>query len=145
MLNTFGSKLLWFDAMKKDPVYKPINATFQQLIDSKGYDPEEALKYGILKRKFLFDKVLERYDIPDLEGEDDNTQSKAIEWDKNAKRRVLLFIYIYMQNQSVNKIIKLISSFVIVCQQYESTALHLKCNCSNSILIKVRNLGRTDV
>jgi hypothetical protein len=81
MLNTFGSKLLWFDAMKKDPVYKSIKATIQQVIDSKGYDPEEALEYSILKRNFLFDKVLERYDIPDLEGEDASTQSKAAQND----------------------------------------------------------------
>jgi hypothetical protein len=79
MMNTFGSKLIWFDAMKKDPIYKSIKKTVNRLIDADGYDEEEALKYGILKRRFLFDKVLTSYDNPELEGEDDMEQEEDIE------------------------------------------------------------------
>ena len=70
MMNSFGSKVLWFDAMKKDPMYKSIKKTVNRLIDADDYDKEEALKYGILKRRFLFDKVLDTYEIPELERED---------------------------------------------------------------------------
>lgn len=55
--------------MKKDPIYKSIKKTVNRLIDTDEYDKEEALKYGIFKRKFLFDKVLGTYEIPKLEGE----------------------------------------------------------------------------
>jgi hypothetical protein len=70
LMNSFGSKVVWFEAMKKDPIYKSIKKTVNRLIDTDGYDKEEALKYGILKRQFLFDKVLNSYEIPELEGQD---------------------------------------------------------------------------
>ena len=57
-------KLLWFDAMKKDPIYKTIKKTVNRLIDTEQYEHDEALKYAMLKRKFLFDKILDTYDIP---------------------------------------------------------------------------------
>jgi hypothetical protein len=70
MVNSLGSKLVWFDAMKNDPIYKSIKKSVSRLIDTDVYDKDEALKYGILKRKFLFDKVLDTYQIPELERED---------------------------------------------------------------------------
>lgn len=79
MMNSFGSKLLWFDAMKQDHIYKSIKRTVKRLIDTDEYDEEEALKYGILKRRFLFDKVLDTYEIPELEREDDMEQEEDSE------------------------------------------------------------------
>lgn len=70
IMNSLAKELIWFDAMKNDPIYKSIKKTITQLIDTDGYDKDEAFKYGILKRQFLFDKVLETYQIPELERED---------------------------------------------------------------------------
>lgn len=66
MMNSFGSKLVWFDAMKKDRTYKSIKQTVNQLSDKESYEPEEALKYGIIKRRFLFDKILDEYIAPEV-------------------------------------------------------------------------------
>lgn len=71
MMNIFGSKMLWFNTLKKDPIYKAVKKTVSQLIDTEDYQIDEALKYAILKRRFLFDKILSDYEIPQLnEGED---------------------------------------------------------------------------
>jgi predicted RNA-binding protein Jag len=64
IMKTFGSKLVWFDVMKKNPIYKAIKKTISHLIDTEDYEDNEALKYAILKRRFLFDKVLESYNYP---------------------------------------------------------------------------------
>ena len=72
LMNAFGKRLLWFNAMKKDAVYKAIKSTINQLVETEGYDSDEALKYAILKRRFLFDKILRTFDIPQLEEEDDS-------------------------------------------------------------------------
>ncbi|KAL4236047.1 hypothetical protein ACF0H5_004433 [Mactra antiquata] len=77
MMNSFGSKLLWLQAMKRDPIYKSIKKTFNRLVEIEDFDNEEALKYAILKRKFLFDKVLDAYDLPDLSEKKDNQPSKS--------------------------------------------------------------------
>lgn len=66
MMNSFGSKLVWFDAMKKDRTYKSIKQTVNQLSDKESYEPAEALKYGIIKRRFLFDKILDEYIAPEV-------------------------------------------------------------------------------
>ncbi|KAL4240375.1 hypothetical protein ACF0H5_001165 [Mactra antiquata] len=77
MMNSFGRKLLWFQSMKRDPIYNAIKKTFNRLVDIEGFDQEEALKYVILKRKFLFDKVLDAYDLPDLPEKKDNHPSDS--------------------------------------------------------------------
>jgi hypothetical protein len=79
MMNIFGRKLVWFDAMKKDPIYKAIKKTVNQLIATEHYEGEEALKYAILKRRFLFDKVLDNYVTPQLEEEEDTEQMEDTE------------------------------------------------------------------
>lgn len=77
MINIFGSKLLWFDAMKKDPIFKTIKMTVNRLITKENYEAEEALKYAILKRRFLFDKVLDTYDeVPQINEEDETEQKE---------------------------------------------------------------------
>ncbi|KAL4225369.1 hypothetical protein ACF0H5_016058 [Mactra antiquata] len=79
MMNSFANKLLWFEAMKRDPVYKSVRKTINRLIDTEGYEQGEALKYGILKRQFLFDKVLDIYNIPNVSEDDINHQPESPE------------------------------------------------------------------
>ena len=49
-------------------------------MDEDGYDKKEALKYGILKRRFLFDKNLDSYEIPEMEGEDVMEEKDDSDW-----------------------------------------------------------------
>jgi hypothetical protein len=66
IMNTFGSKVHWFNVMKKDPIFMSIKNTVNQLIETEDYQADEALKYAVLKQGFLFDKVLNNYEIPEL-------------------------------------------------------------------------------
>ncbi|XP_052804040.1 uncharacterized protein LOC128234087 [Mya arenaria] len=59
LLNIFEARLTWFDAIK----------TVNQLKDTENYEEQEAVKYAILKRRFLFDKVLDSYNVPQLDAE----------------------------------------------------------------------------
>lgn len=69
LMNSFGAKLMWFDSIKRDTIYKTIKKTVNQLKETEDYDEQEAVKYAILKRRFLFDKVLDSYDVPQLDAE----------------------------------------------------------------------------
>ena len=78
MMDIFGTKMLWFNALKKDPIYKAVKKTVSQLIDTEDYQADEALKYATLKRRFLFDKILSDYEIPQLkEGEDGEQETDS--------------------------------------------------------------------
>ena len=70
LMNAFGNRIVWFDGMKKDPTYKAIKKSVNHLVSKEDYEPLEALKYGIHKRKFLFDKVLDAFAKPRLNDDD---------------------------------------------------------------------------
>lgn len=57
-------------ALKKDPMHQKITNTAKRLRDEHDYDADEAMKYAIKKRRFLFEKLLDDYDPPDYTGED---------------------------------------------------------------------------
>lgn len=63
----FKSRIMWTTAMKKDPIYKSILKTVNNLIDLEDYERPEAWKYAIGKRKYLFDAVLEKFEPPSFE------------------------------------------------------------------------------
>ena len=46
-------ELKWIRNLKKDPIYKKINETKTNLVDSEDYDWEEAMQSAINKRKYL--------------------------------------------------------------------------------------------
>ena len=62
----FVDKVLWFRAMKRDPIFKTVKRTASDLIDLEDYDGEEAWKSAVNKRKFLFDRVLREYEPPEV-------------------------------------------------------------------------------
>ena len=76
--NIFVTEMLWFHAMRKDPVYLSVKNTVSDLKLIEDYDNEEAWKSAVNKRKFLFNKILKEYDPPELSGpeddDDDDTQ-----------------------------------------------------------------------
>ena len=75
--NIFVNEMLWFHAMRKDPVFLSVKTTVSDLKLLDDYDTEEAWKSAVNKRKFLFDRILKEYDPPELSGpeDDDDTQT----------------------------------------------------------------------
>jgi hypothetical protein len=54
----YTEQLLLFQQIKRDPIYKKVIETKQQLVE-EGYDKEEALQYAVKKRKFLFNSIIQ--------------------------------------------------------------------------------------
>ena len=81
LANILVNEMLWFHAMRKDPVFLSVRTTVfdLKLLD---YDNEEAWKSAVNKRKFLFDRILKVYDPPELSGpeddDDDDTQTEKV-------------------------------------------------------------------
>ena len=48
--------------MKKDPLHKKITDTGKRLRDEDDFDEDDALKYAIKKRRYLFEGKLEEFD-----------------------------------------------------------------------------------
>ena len=59
-------RVLWFDSVRKDHIHTAIRRTAKQLKEEDDFESEESWKYATNKRKYLFDKVLEEYNPPDL-------------------------------------------------------------------------------
>ena len=58
--------------MKKDPYFRKILKTRQDLIDVDGYDWMEASEAAIHRRKFLLNKLFTEQEIPSEEDRDVN-------------------------------------------------------------------------
>ena len=86
LANIFVNEMLWFHAMRKDPVFLSVKTTVSDLKLLDDYDNEEAWKSAANKRKLLFDRILKMYDPPELYGPedgDDDTQTKKVSKDNN--------------------------------------------------------------
>ena len=62
----FTDRMLWFHAIRKQPVYKAIQKTVKNFVELDDYSSEEAWKSAVGQRKYLFDTILTRYNPPDL-------------------------------------------------------------------------------
>jgi len=69
VMSIFMNRMTWFDAMRKDQIYKAIKKTATNLIELDDYEPEEAWKSAVAQRKYLLDKLLEDYEPSDLASE----------------------------------------------------------------------------
>ena len=58
--------------MKKDPLHKKITDTAKQLRDKDEFDEDDALRYAIKKRRYLFDGKLEEFDPPTYSLDEDD-------------------------------------------------------------------------
>ena len=65
--SVFINRIVWFQAMRKHPVYKAIKKTAANFVDLDDYSPEEAWKSAIGQRKYLFDTILAEYYPPEVE------------------------------------------------------------------------------
>ena len=66
----FTERMVWFDGVRKHPVYKAIKRTATNFMDLDDYSPDEAWKSAVAQRKYLFDNILAEYNPPDLEGDE---------------------------------------------------------------------------
>ena len=78
-------RILWFQAIRKHPVYKAIKRTATTFVDSDDYSQEEAWKSAIGQRKYLFDTILAEYYPPELEDADENLSEDEEPSAKKAK------------------------------------------------------------
>ena len=84
----YDTEMLWFHAMRKDPVFLAVKTTVSDLKLLDDYENEEAWKSAVNKRKFLFDRILKEYDPPELswpeDGDnDDDTQTEKVSKENN--------------------------------------------------------------
>ena len=66
MAKTFTDMIIWYRALKKDPIYKAIKKTASDLELMNDYDSKEAWQYAISRRKYLFGKVLKTNEPPEI-------------------------------------------------------------------------------
>ena len=57
-------ELRWMHVLKRDPTYKKIVASRQNLIDAEDYSWEEATESAIHQRKFLLNKLFTKEKVP---------------------------------------------------------------------------------
>ena len=76
VMTIFMNRMTWFDAIRKDRIYKAIKRTATNLIELDDYDPEEAWKSAVAQRKYLLDKLLEDYEPSDLASESDDERDQ---------------------------------------------------------------------
>ncbi len=72
IIKRFLSRLLWFDSIRHDAVYKAIRASAERLRNEEDYGRQEALQYATNKRKYLFDKLLSDYGPPEISADGDD-------------------------------------------------------------------------
>ena len=70
--NILLNKLEWMHEIKKDPYYRKIMKTRQDLMDIDGYDWMEATEAAIHRRKFLLNILFSEQEIPNEEDRDFN-------------------------------------------------------------------------
>ena len=70
--NILLNKLEWMHEIKKDPYYRKIMKTRQELMDIDGYDWMEATEAAIHRRKFLLNILFSEQEIPNEEDRDFN-------------------------------------------------------------------------
>ena len=52
--------------LKKDPIYKQIVVTAKRLRSEEDYDLAESYAWALKKRKFLLERILANYEMPEL-------------------------------------------------------------------------------
>ena len=62
-------RIVWFNAISKDHVYKAIKKTANNFMDLDDYSSTEAWKSAISQRKYLFDTILFEFQPPELADE----------------------------------------------------------------------------
>ena len=67
LIGKFLNRMMWVVALKDDHVYTVLKSSVRRLVDEEDFELEEAWKYAIQKRKFLFDKLFKAYKLPEVD------------------------------------------------------------------------------
>ena len=57
-------ELKWIRALKKDPIYREVVATRDELMEEKGYDWLESTQLAIHERRFLLNRLFKEQRVP---------------------------------------------------------------------------------
>ena len=82
--------MVWYDAIRKNPIYKAIKKTGNNFMVLDDYGANEAWKSAIRQRKYIFDNILEAYQPPELEEdnpEEEDTSDSDNEEPPDKKRK----------------------------------------------------------
>ena len=75
LTHSFIGKVLWYNFIKRDPTFRAIQSTALRLKEDEDYGTEEAWKYSVSKRKYLFDEILKQYiPVEDMDSDNDENQ-----------------------------------------------------------------------
>ena len=83
LMTSISNRVIWFNAMQADPIYKSIQNTAKNLIVMEDYSRDEAWKYTICKRNYLLDTVLDEFELPEM---DEMTQTEPDDDEPPRKR-----------------------------------------------------------
>ena len=61
--------------MQKDRTYRKLKKCTSVMQDRKDFDDEEAMRYALPKRKFLLERIIEYYDLPWEDSEEDEDEN----------------------------------------------------------------------
>ena len=82
--HSFIGKVLWYNLIKRDPTFRAIQSTALRSKEDEDFGTEEAWKYSVSKRKYLFDDILKQYIPPLVEDMDsDNEENQDDESSSN--------------------------------------------------------------
>ena len=68
-LDQYQELLLTLEGLKKSPKHRKIRKIIKDLSEDEDYDKEEAIKYALEKRKFLFDDLFNKVQYEDSDEE----------------------------------------------------------------------------
>lgn len=71
----FMDRIMWFNAVRKDYVYKSIKKTANNFMVLDDYSSMEAWKSAVSQRKYLFDTILSDFQAPELDGDTQEEES----------------------------------------------------------------------
>ena len=76
----YAEFLIWNYHLRRNPVYKKIMETIQDLEDGMGdFDKDEAIQAGVVKRQFLLNRIVEAHTVVDEDDDDDKeTESDVV-------------------------------------------------------------------
>ena len=76
----YAEFLIWNYHLRRNPVYKKIMETIQDLEDGMGdFDKDEAIQAGVVKRQFLLNRIVEAQTVVnDDDDDDEETESDVV-------------------------------------------------------------------
>ena len=86
LANIFVNEILWFSAMKKDSIYLSVKNTPADLKLLDDYDNDEVWKCAANKRKFSFDRILKKYELPEMTEPKDDGDTQTEEQQQTAQK-----------------------------------------------------------